>query len=120
MLYFVFFLNDPATTEIYTLSLHDALPISVRDEHRAEFRATAREQLPPPLAEVAAKSQAPFLQVMVDVEVPRMAFGRVALVGDAAFAVRPHAAAATAKGAEDVWALAAALVRSGEIGRAHV
>src|SRR3989442_3417463 len=24
-----FFFNDPATTEIYTLSLHDALPISV-------------------------------------------------------------------------------------------
>src|SRR6266571_604982 len=27
---FVFFFNDTATTEIYTLSLHDALPISVR------------------------------------------------------------------------------------------
>src|ERR1051325_8286724 len=26
--YAVFCLNDPATTEIYTLSLHDALPIS--------------------------------------------------------------------------------------------
>src|SRR5229473_538621 len=25
----VFFFNDPATTEIYTLSLHDALPISI-------------------------------------------------------------------------------------------
>ena len=25
---FVFFFNDTATTEIYTLSLHDALPIS--------------------------------------------------------------------------------------------
>src|SRR5690349_22788816 len=25
---FLFFFNDPATTEIYTLSLHDALPIS--------------------------------------------------------------------------------------------
>src|SRR5437588_3338417 len=25
---FIFFFNDPATTEIYTLSLHDALPIS--------------------------------------------------------------------------------------------
>src|SRR3712207_7483809 len=25
--YFVFFFNDTATTEIYTLSLHDALPI---------------------------------------------------------------------------------------------
>src|SRR6266498_2472606 len=28
--YGVFFLNDTATTEIYTLSLHDALPISSR------------------------------------------------------------------------------------------
>src|SRR5258708_40294902 len=28
-----FFFNDTATTEIYTLSLHDALPISV-DHHR--------------------------------------------------------------------------------------
>src|SRR2546430_15736779 len=27
-LVFFFFFNDPATTEIYTLSLHDALPIS--------------------------------------------------------------------------------------------
>src|SRR2546430_10822191 len=27
---FFFFFNDTATTEIYTLSLHDALPISVR------------------------------------------------------------------------------------------
>src|SRR5947209_18493037 len=28
-----FFFNDPATTEIYTLSLHDALPISFVDQH---------------------------------------------------------------------------------------
>src|SRR3989338_5303993 len=27
---FLFFFNDPAPTEIYTLSLHDALPISFR------------------------------------------------------------------------------------------
>src|SRR5947208_13442282 len=27
ILFFFFFFNDPATTEIYTLSLHDALPI---------------------------------------------------------------------------------------------
>src|SRR5438552_15664992 len=26
-MFFFFFFNDPATTEIYTLSLHDALPI---------------------------------------------------------------------------------------------
>src|SRR3712207_8471023 len=29
MIYLFFFFNDTATTEIYTLSLHDALPISV-------------------------------------------------------------------------------------------
>src|SRR3712207_7537615 len=28
MMYYYFFFNDTATTEIYTLSLHDALPIS--------------------------------------------------------------------------------------------
>src|SRR5690348_17403287 len=37
-----FFFNDTATTEIYTLSLHDALPISpvdVRRSHRAAARS---------------------------------------------------------------------------------
>src|SRR6476661_9619660 len=28
----IFFFNDTATTEIYTLSLHDALPIRTRDD----------------------------------------------------------------------------------------
>src|SRR2546430_9503160 len=32
---FFFFFNDTATTEIYTLSLHDALPISAPEEHLA-------------------------------------------------------------------------------------
>src|SRR3989475_13244689 len=30
----IFFFNDTATTEIYTLSLHDALPISAADQAR--------------------------------------------------------------------------------------
>src|ERR1039458_10862644 len=30
----IFFFNDTATTEIYTLSLHDALPISVEGHQR--------------------------------------------------------------------------------------
>src|SRR3712207_7158508 len=42
----VFFFNDTATTEIYTLSLHDALPIS-------QGRELLVEQ-PAPLPEVAA------------------------------------------------------------------
>src|SRR3712207_8391002 len=40
LLYYSFFFNDTATTEIYTLSLHDALPI---------FRRPAR--VPPPARE---------------------------------------------------------------------
>ena len=53
------------------------------------------------------------MQVIFDIEVPRMAFGRVCLIGDAAFAVRPHAAAGTAKAAADAWALGEALVAAG-------
>src|SRR5438874_11080179 len=34
LLFFFFFFNDTATTEIYTLSLHDALPICVKTEKR--------------------------------------------------------------------------------------
>src|SRR5476651_2044668 len=38
--FFFFFFNDTATTEIYTLSLHDALPIS-KCAHRPPKSATA-------------------------------------------------------------------------------
>src|SRR2546426_2359545 len=41
-LFFFFFFNDTATTEIYTLSLHDALPILVRTARgRAGVRRSA-------------------------------------------------------------------------------
>src|SRR5688572_32448596 len=39
---FFFFFNDTATTEIYTLSLHDALPISFVELGRARRMADAR------------------------------------------------------------------------------
>src|SRR5438270_4751734 len=35
-IFFFFFFNDTATTEIYTLSLHDALPISGLPARRAD------------------------------------------------------------------------------------
>src|SRR5438132_8251270 len=46
--FFFFFFNDPATTEIYTLSLHDALPISLDDllpEAFAAVREAAKRTL---------------------------------------------------------------------------
>src|SRR4029434_11357847 len=38
----LFFFNDTATTEIYTLSLHDALPIS--HTHTHTFKHTVKER----------------------------------------------------------------------------
>src|SRR5437660_2887664 len=40
-----FFFNDPATTEIYTLSLHDALPISRETIMRNLRPGTTRREL---------------------------------------------------------------------------
>src|SRR2546425_3797845 len=40
-----FFFNDTATTEIYTLSLHDALPISLRDLSGADARLVVAQTL---------------------------------------------------------------------------
>src|SRR5690554_1073127 len=43
---FLFFFNDPATTEIYTLSLHDALPISpARGAQQTEERASVNMEV---------------------------------------------------------------------------
>jgi 2,6-dihydroxypyridine 3-monooxygenase len=84
-------------------------PGQVQDRYVEEMRATAREVLPPAAAELVLRTEQPFIQPVLDVEVPRMAFGRVCLIGDAAFAARPHAAAGTAKAASDAWALADAL-----------
>src|SRR2546429_5207591 len=39
---YFFFFNDTATTEIYTLSLHDALPISVSDRSPARQSGVSR------------------------------------------------------------------------------
>src|SRR5256885_8120982 len=49
MLAFVsfFFFNDPAPTEIYTLSLHDALPIWVRDSVSTIARMPNRRRVEP-------------------------------------------------------------------------
>jgi 2,6-dihydroxypyridine 3-monooxygenase len=84
-------------------------PGTVQDRHVEELCASAEEVLPPPLAEMVQKTVEPFVQVVFDVDVPRMVFGRICLIGDAAFALRPHAAAGTAKAAEDAWTLEEAL-----------
>ena len=84
-------------------------PEAPRAEHIEEMWSTAAARLPEQIASVVLAVRAPFVQAILDVEVPQMAFGRVCLIGDAAFVVRPHAAAGTAKAAADAWELARAL-----------
>ncbi len=81
-------------------------PGAATDQAVTGMRQAASDLLAPPIAEVIARTAEPFVQVVYDIAVPQMAFGRTCLLGDAAFAVRPHAAAGTAKAAADGWALA--------------
>jgi 2-polyprenyl-6-methoxyphenol hydroxylase-like FAD-dependent oxidoreductase len=66
----------------------------------------------PRLAELVAATPEPFLQTIVDIGVSRTVFGRACLLGDAAFVVRPHTAAAAAKAAGDSMSLATAVHRA--------
>lgn len=94
-------------------------PGSAREEHLHEMRDFARRALAPQLAAVVEATEEPFVQVIFDIAVDRMVSGRVCLIGDAAFALRPHIAAGTAKAAADAWALAEALARAdGDVERA--
>ena len=60
-------------------------------------------------AELVRLTPSPFIQSIMDVAPPALVFGPVCLIGDAAFVVRPHTAAAAAKAAADASALAQAL-----------
>jgi len=81
----------------------------VPDELAAEIHATAARELHPRFVELVQATPDPFIQIILDVAVSRLAFGRACLLGDAAFVLRPHTGAATAKAAADATALAEAL-----------
>src|SRR3954454_22390686 len=84
-------------------------PPLIRTEFVAEMKMHALDVLPAPIAAVVQKAPQPLLQAISDMESPRLTFGRVALLGDAAFVVRPHVAGGAGKAAMDAPALADAL-----------
>jgi len=84
-------------------------PPLIRQEGIAAMRAAAERLLPPQLCAIVRLIDEPILQPIYDLESPRMTFGRVAIIGDAAFVARPHVAAGVAKAADDAAALAQAL-----------
>lgn len=84
-------------------------PGRVQERYVRELKASAETCLPDDVSAVVAATADPFIQVVMDVASPCMAAGRVCILGDAAFAARPHAAAGTAKAAENAWMLAEAI-----------
>jgi 2-polyprenyl-6-methoxyphenol hydroxylase-like FAD-dependent oxidoreductase len=83
------------------------LPVS----RAAALRADAAAALAPPFASLVQRTAEPFVQAILDLAAPRMVFGRVLLLGDAAFVPRPHTAGSTAKAAANALALAQSLQR---------
>ena len=81
-------------------------PPLIRADVIAAMRRDAVALLPPMVADVMARTEQPLLQAITDLEAPRLVFGRVALLGDAAFVARPHVAAGITKAALDAAALA--------------
>ena len=84
-------------------------PPLIRAEPIAAMRAAAERLLAPQVREIIRLIAEPILQPIYDLESPHLAFGRVAIVGDAAFVARPHVGAGVSKASDDAAALAAAL-----------
>lgn len=112
LLNYVWYRNVAAGPELHELttdtrgfeapvSVH---PGAVQQRYVDEMKAAAG-QFAPALAEVVTKTEQPYVQVVFDTRIPGMVDGRVAIIGDGAFAARPHAAAGTAKAADDAWKL---------------
>lgn len=84
-------------------------PDAVRADAVREMRRQSAQLLPSAFAEVVHLARQPFIQVIYELESPRLVFGRVVLVGDAAFLARPHVGMGVTKAAGDIIALAEAL-----------
>jgi 2-polyprenyl-6-methoxyphenol hydroxylase-like FAD-dependent oxidoreductase len=97
------------TDERGTLHAISIPPPLIRRAAIADMRAAAERLLAPQLRAIVRLMSEPILQPIYDLESPRVAFGRIAIIGDAAFVARPHVAAGVSKAAEDAVVLAAAL-----------
>ncbi|MCB4821985.1 FAD binding domain-containing protein [Roseicella aerolata] len=90
-------------------------PALIRPEHIAALQRDAAARLPAPYAEAPRRARQFLVQPIYDLESPAMGFGRVALLGDAAFVARPHVGVGVLKAAEDALALAGALEAEPEV-----
>lgn len=88
-------------------------PPLIRPEAIAQLKADARALLAPQIAGIVERTAQPFFQAIFDLESPSLVYGRVALLGDAAFVARPHVGMGVTKAALDAEQLARALAGAG-------
>lgn len=80
-------------------------PVKVSYKHIAHIRERARKTLAPQWAEVLEKTGMVFFQPIYDVYSEKIAFEKIALMGDASFVARPHVGMGVSKAAEDAMSL---------------
>jgi 2-polyprenyl-6-methoxyphenol hydroxylase-like FAD-dependent oxidoreductase len=88
-------------------------PALLSSSVRQEMIDKAEQLLAPQFAEAVRRARLHFFQPIVDLESPRLVFGRVVIIGDAAFVARPHVAMGVPKGAGDALALLEAIKLAG-------
>lgn len=88
-------------------------PPLIRTELIEDMRRDADALLAPQFAEMVHLTEQPFFQPIYDVESPRLVFGKVVVIGGAAFTARPHVGMGVTKAASDATALADALAATG-------
>jgi 2-polyprenyl-6-methoxyphenol hydroxylase-like FAD-dependent oxidoreductase len=81
-------------------------PLKVSWKHIARMRTIARDILAPQYAEILEKTATPFLQAIYDVRSEEIVFGRIALMGDAAFVGRPHVGMGVTKAGDEAIVIA--------------
>jgi 2-polyprenyl-6-methoxyphenol hydroxylase-like FAD-dependent oxidoreductase len=87
-------------------------PHLIRADIRAAMLKAADDVLAPQFAEIVHKARQPLVQPIFDLESPQLAFGRVALIGDAAFVARPHCGMGVTKAGGDALAITQALAQN--------
>jgi len=95
---------------------HESIPPPlIRKVHIEALRSAGARDLPPQFAEVVLRADRHLLQPIYDVESKNIAFGHVALIGDAGFVARPHVGVGVLKAAQDAAALARSLDGSSSV-----
>ena len=94
---------------------HSVPPPLIRPEHFEHLRREATETLPHPFNEAVLRASQHIFQPIYETESEQIAFGNVALVGDAAFVARPHVGIGVLKAGQDAFALTTALAATTDV-----